>query len=55
MQSRRIEIEIPSSLAGYLPMDDAHVKTRLEKLSISDVLKDAEIIGQMPGSRGYNR
>ena len=38
MPSRRIEIEIPGSMAGYMPVDDAHVKTRMEKLLLADLI-----------------
>ena len=53
MQSRRFEIEIPDTIAGFFQMDDEKIKMRVNKLLLADLArqgiisfgKAAEIIG----------
>ena len=38
MQPRKIEIEIPEAMAGYIHMDNEAIKSRMEKLMLVDLV-----------------
>ena len=37
MRSRKLEIEIPDAIAGYLQMDDDKIKARIFRLLLADL------------------
>ena len=43
MQSRRLEIEIPSTIAGYFQLDDEKIKERVNKLLLADLAQQGVI------------
>ena len=43
MQPRRLEIEIPDAILGYLQMDDEKIKKRLYKLLLADLARQGII------------
>ncbi|MDR1736112.1 MAG: UPF0175 family protein [Oscillospiraceae bacterium] len=53
MLTRKLEIEIPDAIKGFLPEDDSIVQTRLRKLLLADLAQQgvisfgraAEIVG----------
>ena len=43
MQTRRVEIEIPDAIAGYLNMDDENIRKRLSRLLLADLARQGII------------
>ena len=43
MQSRRLEIEIPDAIAGFLQMDDEKIRTRILWLLLADLARQSVI------------
>ena len=43
MELRKVEIEIPTALAGYIQMDDEKIKLRVFKLLLADLARQGII------------